>query len=122
MSMSEPNVNPSGNVTNEVNIKRLGDQQKDVLRFLYENAGHRHKQVDIIETLHGEVTDSRKASRSRTVTRLIELELVDERQRVWIEEYEYWSSHRVNYAITDKGEAFLESDDRFPDIGGGSDE
>lgn len=114
--MSDSNVNPSSHVTGEINIKRLGSQQKEILRFLYRENDRRFQQVEIIEEIHGEVTNSRKASVSRSVNTLIEHGLIDERQVVWIPEYEYWSSHRVNYAITELGESFLENDDRFPDL------
>ena len=113
---SGPNVNPSGNVSSEVNIKRLGTQQKRILRFLYENDGKRFKQAELIREIYGEVTDSRKASVSRSVNRLMEHGVIDERKAVYSPRLEAVITHRVNYAITDAGIGFVEKDDRFPDF------
>ena len=37
----------------EVNVKRLGEQQKKVLRYLYENREKLYQQTEIIEDLYG---------------------------------------------------------------------
>ena len=118
---NDPNVNVKSNVSSEVNIKRLGQQQKDILRFLYDNKDKVWQQVEIIESLYGEITDSRKASVSRSVNTLIEHGLVFERQRVLITPEDspyitepYWSYHRPRYGITELGEEFLKNDSRFP--------
>ena len=114
---SGPNVNPSGKVGHEVNIKRLGTQQKRILRFLYENDERRFQQAELIREIYGEVTDSRKASVSRSVNRLMEHGVVDERKAVYVPELEAVISHRVNYQLTDAGTEFVEKDDRFPTSG-----
>lgn len=94
------NVNFNGKVSNEVNIKRLGQQQKDILRFMYN--GFVCQQVDIIKSLHRNVTNSRKASVSRTIKQLREYNLIKEVEK-----------NRPHYTITDLGKRFVEVDDRF---------
>ena len=84
----------------EVNIKRLGQQQKDVLRFMYN--GFVCQQKDIIQSLYGQVTNSRKASVSRTVKNLREKSLIKEIDK-----------KRTHYSITEKGKYFVETDTRF---------
>lgn len=88
----------------EINVNRLGQQQKDILRFLYN--GFTCKQKEIIQTIHGEVDNSRKASVSRSMSNLIDADLVKE-----VDE---------GYVITSKGEYFVENDKRFNIISGGS--
>jgi len=100
----------------EVNVKRLGEQQKKVLRYLYENREKLYQQTEIIEELYGDVTDSRKASMSRSITMLREADLVSARQAVYVEELDGWIKHRVRFGISEEGEEFLERDKRFPDI------
>ena len=127
--MSESNVNPGGNVGHEINIKRLGARQKDILRFLYRHRDRVFAQVDIIEELHGEVTESRQASVSRAVSRLREHGVAERRQKVLMTPDEhpmiqepYYRRHRPRFHITDAGEEFVESDGRFPEFGGADDE
>lgn len=100
----------------EINVKRLGQQQKDTLRFLYQNRDKVHQQVDIIESIYEEVTNSRKASMSRTVNNLMDTGLVDSRQAYYSERLEANIKQRVRYFITEEGEKFLEEDSRFPNI------
>lgn len=118
----DPNVNSGGNASGEVNVKRLGEQQKAILRFLYSRRGRRQKQIDFIEEHYGEVTDSTKASVSRSFNRLMEMGLVFERKAYYSPSSDALISHRVNYHLTDEGEQFLEADDRFPAIEPGEDE
>lgn len=113
--MTGSNVNPTGKSSNEVNIKRLGQQQKELLRFLYRNEGVR-QQVAIIEELYGEVTNSRKASVSRSISKLREHDLVHEQNVVYYPNMDEWFRSRPRYGITDTGERFVEHDSRFPDI------
>lgn len=113
--MSEPNVNLSGKSSSEVNIKRLGQQQKELLRFLYRNEGVR-QQVVIIEELYGEVTNSRKVSVSRSISKLREYDLVHEQNVVYYPNLDEWYRSRPRYGITDTGESFVEHDSRFPEI------
>ena len=119
----DPNVNLDGNVCTEVNVKRLGRQQKRILRWLYEHRDGAHKQVEIIDSLYGDVTDTRQASVSRTVSNLEEKGLVTRRKKVLITPEDdprvtdpYYSRHRVRFHITKIGETFVERDDRFPQI------
>jgi len=114
-----PNVNSGGKVSDDVNVKRLGHQQKSILRFLYQNQECRYKQVELINEIHGQVTDTRKASMSRSINRLIAANLVDERKAVYSPKLEAVIVHRVNYAITELGIIFVENDDRLPEISGG---
>ena len=100
----------------EINVKRWGEQQKKVLRYLYENREKLYQQTEIIEHLYGDVTDSRKASMSRSITLLCEADLVYARQAVYVDELDAWSKHRVRFGISEEGEEFLERDKRFPDI------
>lgn len=118
----DPNVNSDANVPSEVNVKRLGEQQKEVLRYLYSRRGQMKKQVDVIRKLYGEVTDSRKASMSRSFSKLKEADLIFERKAHYSETFDAYVSHRVNYQLTDEGEQFLENDDRFPEIAPTDDE
>lgn len=99
---------------NEINVKRLGQQQKDTLQFLYENRDKVHQQVDIIESIHGEVTNSRKVSMSRTVNNLMDSSLVDSRKSYPSGDMRI--KQRVHFFITEEGEQFLEEDSRFPNI------
>lgn len=119
--MSEPNVNPSGNVSSEINIKRLGSQQKEILRLFYRE-GKVYQQTGIIEEIYGEVNNSKKASVSRSISKLREKDLVFEQNALYYPNMDAWCKARPHYGITDEGEAFLEADERFPDIGGGDDE
>lgn len=119
--MSETNVNLSGNVSSEVNIKRLGSQQKEVLRLLYEEEKV-YQQTEIIERLYGEVNNSRKASLSRSISKLREKDLVREQNALYHPGVEAWVNARPHYGLTELGEEFLESDARFPDIDGETDE
>lgn len=116
--MSQSNVNLNGNASNEINVKRLGEQQKEILRLLYRTQQY-HQQVEIIRELYGEVTNSRKVSVSRSISRLREHGLVYEENYAFYPALEAWLPHRPRYAITDEGEGFVESDARFPEIGGG---
>lgn len=116
--MTDSNVNLVGDVSNEINIKRLGKQQKEILRLLYRTQEY-HQQVEMIKELYGEVTNSRKVSVSRSISRLREHELVYEENFAYYPGLEEWFPHRPRYAITDEGEIFVESDKRFPDIEGG---
>ena len=100
----------------EINVKRLGEQQKMVLRYLYENREKLYQQTEIIEHLYGDVTDFRKASMSRSITLLREADLVSARQAVHVGEPDGWIKHRVRFGISEEGEEFLERDKRFPDI------
>lgn len=129
MTMSESNVNPRGNVSSEINVKRIGAQQKEILRFLYDHSDKVWEQVEIIEELYGDVTDSRKASVSRSISRLRDQGLAYRRQKVLITPDDnplanepYYSRHRPRFALTDAGMEFLEDDARFPGIGGDDDE
>jgi len=123
MSETQSNVNLDGKVSTEINVKRLGRQQKDILRFLYENRGKVFKQTKIITELYDEVTNSRKASVSRSVTKLREKGVVFRQQTALmtpedsplISESFYYRT-RPRFGITEDGEAFLESDPRFPNI------
>jgi len=126
MSETQSNVNLDANVCTEINVKRLGRQQKDILRFLYENKETLFKQTEIITELYGEVTNSRKASVSRSVSKLREEGAVFRRQKVLITPDDtplisepYYSRHRPRIGITEDGEAFIESDARFPSIAPG---
>jgi len=123
MTDDELNVNSGGNVSHEVNVKRLGQQQKAILRHFHEHEERMFQQVEVIEALYGEVTDSRKASVSRSISQLRDHGLVFEQQRTLITPDDhplvnepYYRRHRPRYQLTDDGRAFLESDDRFPGI------
>lgn len=119
----DSNVNSGGKVSHEINVKRLGNQQKDILRYLYENKDKVWQQVTIIEELYGEVTDSRKASVSRSIGKLRDYGLVDSRKAYLLTPDDhplitetYWRKQRIHFFITEKGEKFLENDKRFPEI------
>ena len=88
----------------EINVKRLGEQQKMVLRYLYENREKLYQQTEIIEHLYGDVTDSRKASMTRSITLLREADPVSARQAVCVGELDRWIKHRVRCGISEEGE------------------
>jgi methionyl-tRNA synthetase len=110
-------------MTTEVNIKRLGGQQKKILRHLYRHQDTMFKQVEIIKNLYGDVTESKQASVSRSVSKLRDYGVVYERTEVLITpddhalvDEPYFTPHRPRYQLTDDGERFVETDGRFPDI------
>ena len=98
----------------EINVKRLGEQQKKVLRYLYENREKLYQQTEIIEELYGDVTDSRKTSMSRSITMLREADLVSARQAVYVEELDGWIKHRVRFGISEEGERLLRTGQTVP--------
>jgi len=118
MSDTESNVNPNPNVPHEINIKRVGQQQKEILRWLYARRGSVHKQVDIIESLYGEVTDSRKASVSRSISTLTDHGVTFRQTAYYSEQFDSYIRQRPHFGLTDEGKLWLVADDRFPEIDG----
>jgi hypothetical protein len=100
----------------EITIPRLGSQQKEILRFLYGLDGEVRQQVAIIEALYDDVTDTRKASVSRSISTLREAGVMYEQNIIYYPALELWDKSRPRYGLTEDGERFLERDSRFPDI------
>jgi|APHM01.1.fsa_nt_gi hypothetical protein len=122
MTATNTNVNSDSENTAEINVSRLGSQQKEILRFLYDLDGEVRQQVDIIEEVYGEVTDTRKASVSRSISKLREAGIMYEQNSLYYPKLEAWCRARPRYGITRAGVSFLEDDDRFPNITPADDE
>lgn len=99
-------VNCKRHLTREVNTK-LSRQMKQVLLFLYRKKEYVHKQVDIIKSIYGIATPSRKASISRTIKALMKAGLVNSRKAYYSDQFQCWIRQRVCFYITEKGEDFV---------------
>lgn len=82
---------------------------KSVLIFLYNNREIVFTQAEIIASLHGEVTPSRKASMSRTIKILREKDLVSSRKAYYSEQFNSWIVQRIKFYITKKGEYLVKT-------------
>jgi hypothetical protein len=102
----------------EITVARLGQQQKELLRWLYDRRGRVHDQVDIIEALYGDVTDGKKASVSRSISKLRDAGLMRRKTAYYDEYFDAMVPQRPKFGLTNAGESFLVEDDRFPEITG----
>lgn len=104
--------------SDEITVARLGQQQKELLRWLYDRRGRVHEQVDIIEALYGDVTDAKKASVSRSISKLRDAGLMGRRTTYYSEQFDCMIPQRPKFGLTNAAESFLVEDDRFPEITG----
>ena len=101
------NVNLKDDLSPKLTI-RVSKQARDILLYLYKDFEHVHKQVEIIKSVYGEVTPSRKASVSRSIKVLMEAGLVESRKAFYSEMFSYWLRSRIYFFLTEVGKRFVE--------------
>ena len=101
------NVNLKDNSSPKLTI-RVSKQTRDILLYLYKDFKHVHKQVEIIKSIYGEVTPSRKASVSRSIKVLTNAKLVESCKAFHSDMFACWLRMRVHFFLTEVGERFVE--------------
>lgn len=101
------NVNLKDNLPPKLTIK-VSKQIRDILLYLYKDFEHVHKQVEIIKSVYGEVTPSRKASMSRSVKVLMKAGLVESRKAFYSDMFSCWLRSRIYFFLTEVGKRLVE--------------